>query len=102
MAVYSVTLIPGKEKHTYADEKYKNYEAAVPIDYDIVFSGSASFVIIVGMNSIKFYHFKINFLIKYIRFLNQSIFSKKGNFKIGNASSATEHKFNFSLSAKCE
>ena len=56
-AVYSVTLIPGKEKHTYADEKYKNYEAAVPIDYDIVFSGSASFVIIVGMNSIFFLSF---------------------------------------------
>jgi hypothetical protein len=56
-AVYSVTLIPGKEKHTYADEKYKNYKASVSIDYNIVFSGSASFVIIVCMNSIKFLSF---------------------------------------------
>ena len=48
-----MAVIPGKEKHTYADEMHKNYKAAVPIDYNIVFSGSAYFVVIVCMNSIK-------------------------------------------------
>jgi hypothetical protein len=57
MAVYSVTLIPGKEKHTYVDEIHKNYKAAVPIDFHIVFSGSAYFVVIVCMNSNFFLSF---------------------------------------------
>jgi hypothetical protein len=55
MAVYSVTLFSGKEIHTYADEIHKNYKAAVPIDFHIVFSGSAYFVVIVCMNSFVVY-----------------------------------------------
>ena len=51
--VHSGTLNPGKEKHTSADETHKNYKAAVSIDYNIVFSGGAYFVVIVCLNSIK-------------------------------------------------
>jgi hypothetical protein len=52
-----MAVIPGKEKHTYANEMHKNYKAAVPIDHNIVFSGSAYFVVIVCMNSIKLLSF---------------------------------------------
>ncbi len=51
--VDSISLIPGKEKYTSADEKHKNYKAAVAIDYNIVFSFSAYFVVIKCMNPIK-------------------------------------------------
>ena len=44
-------------QYSITDEMHKNYKAAVPIDYNIVFSGSSYFVVIGYMNSIIFLSF---------------------------------------------
>ncbi len=55
--VNPATLISGKEKHESDDEKHKNYKDAVPVDHNIVFSGSGHFVVIVCINSINLLSF---------------------------------------------